>query len=201
VGAHAVLETYPSSPGRDTVDAETGFSGTGLVAETGEVIAVADIAPIAELMLRFVVAFHSLNAHQPCQGPAMSPRHARTIMHLARFPRRTMGELAEGLDISLSWASRIVDDLVDAGRVERVRDPDDRRVIHVRLTAAARDIAEHMLRERGQLVADALAILSPSDRPAVLRFLRRLIPGVEALASQSAPADPGMQIVFGSPAR
>ena len=194
-----MLDTSPRTAGDEAIGSARDSSNAAIVADTGEVIPVAEIVPIGELMLRFVVAFHALNGRQECEGLLVSPRQARAMMHLARFPHRTMGELAEGLDISLSWASRVVDELVESGRVERVRDPDDRRVIHVRLTATARAIAERMLQQRGRVVANALASVAPAERPAILQFLRRLAPAVEALASQSAPPEPEMQITFGPP--
>ncbi len=50
----------------------------------------------------------------------------------------SMGHLAEILDVSLSNASGLIDRLEDRGLVERVRVPDDRRVVLVRVTADGR---------------------------------------------------------------
>ncbi len=47
-----------------------------------------------------------------------------------------MSRLAELLDVSLSNATGLVDRMEERGLVERVRVPDDRRVVLVRLTAA-----------------------------------------------------------------
>lgn len=50
----------------------------------------------------------------------------------------SMGHLAEILDVSLSNASGLIDRLEDRGLVERVRVPDDRRVVLVRVTPEGR---------------------------------------------------------------
>ena len=49
-----------------------------------------------------------------------------------------MGHLAEILDVSLSNASGLIDRLEDRALVERVRVPDDRRVVLVRVTESGR---------------------------------------------------------------
>jgi len=51
-----------------------------------------------------------------------------------------MGELAERTVISFSRVSRVVDELAARGLVERITDPDDRRGVIVKLTAAGRKL-------------------------------------------------------------
>jgi DNA-binding MarR family transcriptional regulator len=46
----------------------------------------------------------------------------------------TMGELSATLSVPLSTATRVVDLLVKAGYVQRLQDPDDRRVVRVAFT-------------------------------------------------------------------
>jgi DNA-binding PadR family transcriptional regulator len=70
-----------------------------------------------------------------------------------------MSRLAEMLDISLSNASGVIDRLEERGFVERVRVPDDRRVVHVRATEAGRGLlvqAEGLKDEMIQAVLDRL---------------------------------------------
>jgi DNA-binding PadR family transcriptional regulator len=49
-----------------------------------------------------------------------------------------MGRLADKLDVSLSNASGLIDRLEDRGFVERIRVPDDRRIVIVRATDLGR---------------------------------------------------------------
>jgi len=55
---------------------------------------------------------------------------------LDRHGEMPMSRLADMIDVSLSNASGVIDRLEDRGLVERVRVPDDRRVVMVRTTAA-----------------------------------------------------------------
>ncbi|HEY2916621.1 MAG TPA: MarR family transcriptional regulator, partial [Candidatus Limnocylindrales bacterium] len=57
---------------------------------------------------------------------------------LDRHGEMPMSRLADMLDVSLSNASGIIDRLEDRSLVERVRVPDDRRVVLVRTTAEGR---------------------------------------------------------------
>lgn len=89
-----------------------------------------------------------------------------------------MGQLAAGLGISRGWASRVVDELVERGRVDRETDPDDRRVVRLRLTAASLAEIEKAYRWRGDVVGSALADLDAGERNAVRRFLRAVAAGL-----------------------
>ncbi len=85
-----------------------------------------------------------------------------------------MSRLAELLDVSLSNATGIIDRMEDHGLVERVRVPDDRRLVLVRPAAAglrALSETESSRRDRMRAVLDRL---SPSERPIVLAALRSL---------------------------
>jgi DNA-binding MarR family transcriptional regulator len=57
---------------------------------------------------------------------------------LERHGEMPMSRLAEMLDVSLSNASGVIDRLEERGFVERIRVPDDRRIVLVRMTDAAR---------------------------------------------------------------
>jgi len=58
--------------------------------------------------------------------------------------------------------------------VTRERDPEDRRVVRVRLNPDALEHVERAYRWRGRAVEEALEPLSESEREAVRAFLRRL---------------------------
>jgi DNA-binding MarR family transcriptional regulator len=73
--------------------------------------------------------------------------------------------------------SRIVDRLVDAGFVDRVSDPDDRRRVTLRLTAAG-DVAEGHVREIEDQLYDRLdAVFADSDSAVLIAQLERLVSG------------------------
>jgi DNA-binding MarR family transcriptional regulator len=108
-------------------------------------------------------------------GPRVSRPAIRASIELYQRGQLTMGDLASALGMSAGWATRVVDELVSAGFAERITDPHDRRVVHVRLAAAARDIAEGAYRWRSEAIGRALAGLDPAERRAVRLFLARAI--------------------------
>lgn len=89
-----------------------------------------------------------------------------------------MGQLATGLGISRGWASRVAEELVERGHVEREDDPDDRRVVRLRLTERSLAEIERAYRWRGDVVAAALAEHGPAEREAIRRFLRQVAAGL-----------------------
>ncbi len=81
------------------------------------------------------------------QGVSMTQIHVMAM--LARHGDLPMGRLADLLDVSLSNATGLVDRMEERGLVERVRVPDDRRVVLVKVSDAGRDAlrAFEMLKE------------------------------------------------------
>jgi MarR family transcriptional regulator, organic hydroperoxide resistance regulator len=84
----------------------------------------------------------------------------------------TMSRLAELLDVSLSSATGLIDRMDEHGLIERVRVPDDRRLVLVQPTDGGRRALEESAetrRERLRAVAERLA---PASRSAILRAFR-----------------------------
>jgi DNA-binding MarR family transcriptional regulator len=149
-----------------------------------------EVVGLSELVVRLVLVSRSLERVRPRRGPDLSPHAVRATLHLFQHGQGTVGELAEGLGVSMGWASRIADELERVGHVLRERDADDRRVVRLRLSDGAMRLAEDMYRERGRAVAEALALLSREERGTVERFLRDLTERLEALVTSPPPPVP-----------
>ena len=108
-------------------------------------------------------------------GPGPSPHAIRAAIHLHQHESRTVGELADGLGVSVGWASRIVHELEVSELATRAVDPADRRVVHVRLTPGAIRLVEDIYRLRAGAIERALLILDEGGRAAVRAFLRHAI--------------------------
>ncbi len=121
-------------------------------------------------------------AHTGPSGPIAS-HVIRAAVHIYEQGPQTIGQLAAGLGVSQGWASRVVDEMERAGYVERERDPDDRRVVRVRLAPAAVSRVEVAYRWRGDAVEAALEGMSPDERAAVASFLRRFVAAVKTSAT------------------
>lgn len=89
-----------------------------------------------------------------------------------------MGRIADLLDVSLSNASGIIDRMEEHGLIERVRVPDDRRVVLVRPAEAgmrAIRATESGKRERLRAVVKRLPVAERAVVLSALRSLRRAL--------------------------
>jgi DNA-binding MarR family transcriptional regulator len=104
----------------------------------------------------------------------VSLSHMHVLWLLQHHGAMAMGRLAEYLDVSLSNASGIIDRMEEKGLIERVRVPDDRRVVLVKPGAAGiRALAQSETTKRERLRA-ILGHLSTSERTVVLAAFRSL---------------------------
>lgn len=102
--------------------------------------------------------------------------------------RRTVGEVAERLGVSMPAASEIVDRLVEAGYAERDVNPANRRQVLVRSTPAADTMKRELQALRRAQLRTALDRLPPAERPIFVRSLEAL---VDALRRD--PSDTGAE--------
>jgi DNA-binding MarR family transcriptional regulator len=114
-------------------------------------------------------------AHAQADGRVVSPHAIRAAIHVYQHGQRTVSELADGLGISMGWASRVVSELETSGMVVRSADPGDRRVVRVSLTPEAVDVVDHAYRWRADAIERALGPLDPDGREAVRTFLQAAV--------------------------
>jgi DNA-binding MarR family transcriptional regulator len=97
----------------------------------------------------------------------ISMTHLHILWLLEHHGDLTMGRLAELVDVSLSNASGLIDRMEERGLVERIRVPDDRRVVLVRASAEG----ERMRDEIEAIKQDQMrAILGNLDRDQLTRL-------------------------------
>jgi DNA-binding MarR family transcriptional regulator len=121
----------------------------------------------------------------------LSMAQMRAMMLLGQRQLR-MTEIADALGRNLSSVTSMVDRLVQKGLVERISDPDDRRVVLCQLTEQGRgEITRFRKRARGRLraIADVLTteeleqVVSAAE--VLARAATRLHPNAEAEHSAS----------------
>jgi len=113
----------------------------------------------------------------------MSPHAVRAAIHLTTHGEATVGSLADGLGISQGWASRVAEEMERAGHLVRARDPDDRRVVRLRLSPSAVRAMERTNNWRGVAVERALEPCTPAERQAIRAFLDRVATEMEGARS------------------
>ena len=93
-----------------------------------------------ELVERIMADFHVAIREIRCAGTerlvkaGVSMTHLHVMDLLSRHGETSMSRIAELLDVSLSNATGLIDRMAERGLVERVRVPDDRRMVLVRLS-------------------------------------------------------------------
>jgi DNA-binding MarR family transcriptional regulator len=86
-----------------------------------------------------------------------------------------MGELGAELGVALSSVTRIVDWLSDAGCVERIDDPHDRRIVRVRMTDHGRQLYQVGVNHYKERIAGLLRDFSGDEQAELLRLMTKLL--------------------------
>lgn len=97
----------------------------------------------------------------------------------------TIGEIAATLRVDQSVVSRQVSMLVDRGFVERAVDVADRRVYHLRLTDAGRDVHAQAVADIQARAEIGFAGWSPADLDQATALIRRLAESIDRSATAS----------------
>lgn len=97
------------------------------------------------------------------------------MAQLERMPDGlTLGDLSRRLMVSNGNVTGLVERLVEAGQVERVPHPVDRRVVLVRLTPAGRAAFTRMARVHEGWIGELFQDLTPADVQMLMQLLGRL---------------------------
>jgi DNA-binding MarR family transcriptional regulator len=104
---------------------------------------------LARLLPELAVALyestpHHRSGHRPSTAEPLTGRQLEAVVFVSHHRRVTMGAFADGLEISPAAATELVARLVEKDVARRGADPEDRRVVHVRLAGEAERYAETM---------------------------------------------------------
>ena len=107
----------------------------------------------------------------------------KVLFRLTRQPGLRQIELADMLDIEPITLSRIVDRLEEAGLVERLADPADRRAWRLHVTAKAQPLIEKLRAIADEMISEAFAGIDPKE----IEIARNVLARARENASRSAP--------------
>lgn len=99
----------------------------------------------------------------------------------------TPAELAEAAGVTRATMTGLIDTLVRDGYVTRKPDPNDRRMVAVKLTEAGSELVQALLPSYFQLMADLMAPLSERERKTMLKLLLKIIQQASTVNSIPAP--------------
>lgn len=98
----------------------------------------------------------------------------KVLFKLTRTPGLRQVELADMLDLEPITLCRIVDRLEEAGLVERIRDPGDRRAWRLHVTARAQPLIDKLQAVGAELVEHAFSGIDPKEIEITRRVLARV---------------------------
>jgi DNA-binding MarR family transcriptional regulator len=103
---------------------------------------------------------------------------------------KPMSSVSEELGISMSATTQLADRLERAGLVERVAEPDDRRMKRLSLTAYGAELMDWRRRVRLARTQEMLTCLSEEERLEAIRVIRRLLEAAVASHPEPLHEDP-----------
>jgi DNA-binding MarR family transcriptional regulator len=148
----------------------------------------------AALVDAIVAQFRASLGEMRCVGSERLIRHGVSMAHLHlmsmldRHGQLPMSRVAELLDVSDSNATGLIDRMEERGFVERVRHPDDRRVVLVRVSERGRQILADVEVLRDDLI---VRILGRLDTPRLER-LALALDDVRSAVAEVAADEPGV---------
>ncbi|CAL9617310.1 MarR family winged helix-turn-helix transcriptional regulator [Streptomyces pilosus] len=137
---------------------------------------------LAEQLLRLTRRVHRIQKrHLEGRGLGVTPAQSRLLRTLAHYgsPPR-MADLAERLEVVPRAVTTLVDGLEASGKVRRVPDPANRRVIRIELTDDGRAALRELHAARRAAAEEILAPLGGDQREALGGLLDTLIDGSAA---------------------
>ncbi len=85
----------------------------------------------------------------------------------------TMSDLSEALSVPFSSTTRMVEWLIESNYVERLHDPEDGRIVRVRLTEAGRTLYQTINDFLTQRLEQILSKFTPVERENLIALLRK----------------------------
>lgn len=134
---------------------------------------------LAEQLLRLTRRVHRIQKrHLERRELGITPAQSRLLRTLAHYgsPPR-MADLAERLEVVPRAVTTLVDGLEANGKVRRVPDPDNRRVIRIELTDDGRAALRELRAARRTAAEEILAPLGDAQREALGELLDALVDG------------------------
>ncbi|ALO06795.1 Transcriptional regulator, MarR family [Streptomyces venezuelae] len=130
---------------------------------------------LAEQLLRLTRRLHRIQKHhlEPVGITPAQSRLLRTVAHFGEPPR--MADLATRLEVVPRAVTSLVDGLEAGGRVRRVPDPSNRRVVRIELTDAGRATLRELRSARRAAAEDILAPLTVDQREVLGGLLSALV--------------------------
>ncbi len=117
-------------------------------------------------------------------GAQLTPTKLRALDLLAENGALRIGDLADGMAVDETTATRLVDRLEAMGVATRARDPEDRRATEVVLTRFGERLIAAVSRRRAGFFCDVLAALDPDERAELVRLTAKATAALRARSEE-----------------
>ncbi|HHY38599.1 MAG TPA: MarR family transcriptional regulator [Clostridia bacterium] len=104
----------------------------------------------------------------------ITPPQFHALLALKETGELTMGELCQAMYLACSTVTDLTERMQQKGYVSRTKDPNDRRVIKVRLEDRGREIIDHVLEERRRYLRYLLQRLGKEEVDEMMNSLMTL---------------------------
>lgn len=144
---------------------------------------------------RIIADFHDAMAELRCIGSeklvrlGVSMTQLHVMSMLDRHGDMPMSRLAEMIDVSLSNATGLVDRMEERDYLDRVRVPDDRRVVLVRLSDTGRKLLDDIEVLRTEMLRTVLDRMDPDQLDGLARATTDLRGALAAVATSPGTTD------------
>ena len=98
---------------------------------------------------------------------------------LSRIKESNMSDIARSMNVTTAATTGIVDRLVRDGYVARMNDPDDRRVIKIKLTSKGDAAVKSSLENKKRMITRVFGVLPKKERDEYLKILSRIREGLK----------------------
>jgi DNA-binding MarR family transcriptional regulator len=144
-----------------TISPDTTLPSTGSTRAARPADPSAQIDEIVEDLQQMIGSLRCAGTGRMVKA-GISMTHLHILWLLEHHGDVTMSRLADLLDVSLSNATGLIDRMEERGLVERVRVPEDRRVVLVRASAEGDRVREEIEALKHDRIRSVLGRLEPS---------------------------------------
>ena len=131
------------------------------------------VAAVEEL-LRLVARVVRLHGREILSHFDITPPQFDALLVVANNEGITMGELCQRMYLACSTATDLIDRMERADLLERVRDPQDRRVVRLKVRPRGQEILNAVMDARRKYLAGVLGRLDDQELEDLTRRLRQL---------------------------
>lgn len=129
------------------------------------------------------------NFHRRAEELGLSQAQWRALAYLSLQEGVKQVTLAESLELQPMTVARLIDRLQEAGLVDRLPDPEDRRAFRLHLTAKAQPLIDRMWALAAETREEALAAIDEADKAVLMETLRRVKLNLLDAESRAQPND------------